>query len=131
MGRTLYTLRHADPHRAVRATGPARPASDVQPEECVVDWTLQEEVPFIEVGGPGKSVELSASLVKHPAQAKVQPPHPPLGKGFVPPKSAEASNAAEVVVAAAKATPVVNLTVARPITAAFQVWPCPSGPAAV
>jgi Mrp family chromosome partitioning ATPase len=131
MGRMLDTLRHADPHRAVRAPGPTRPASDVQPEECVVDWTLQEEVPFIEVGGPGKSVELSASLVKHPAQAKVQPPHPPLGKGFVPTRSADAVNAAEVVVSAARATPIVNLTDAHPMTVAFEVWPGPSGPAVV
>src|SRR5258708_32785866 len=125
MGRTLYTLRHADPHRAVRATGPARPASDVQPEECVVDWTLQEEVPFIEVGGPGKSVELSASLVKHPAQARVQPPHPPLGKGFVPTTSAETANAAEAVVAGARPMPIVNLTDARPMTVAFGARPGP------
>lgn len=131
MGRTLDTLRHIDPHRAVRATGPARPASDVQPEECVVDWTLQEEVPFIEVGGPGKSVELSASLVKHPAQARVQPPHPQLGKGFVPTRATEAANAAEVVVATPRATPVVNLTDARPMTVAFEVWPGPGGPAIV
>jgi Mrp family chromosome partitioning ATPase len=80
------------------------------PEECVVDWTLQTEVPFIEVGGPGKTVEVSPLLVKHPAQAKVQPPHPPMSKGLGTPK----------------AVPVVNLTEARPMGVAFEAWPGPS-----
>jgi Mrp family chromosome partitioning ATPase len=117
MGRTLDTLRQADSQRALRAFGPAKPASDV-PEECVTDWTLQEEVPFIEVGGPGKSVELSPSLVKHPPQVKVQPPHPPLAKGLAGPKIAEATLA-------------VNLTETRPMAVVFEAWPGPAAHAGV
>ena len=117
MGRTLDTLRQADSQCASRAFGPAKPAADV-PEECVVDWTLQEEVPFIEVGGPGKSVELSPSLVKHPPQIKVQPPHPPLAKGLAGPRIAEAPLA-------------VNLTEARPMAVVFEAWPGPTAAAGI
>ncbi len=85
------------------------------PEECVVDWTLQEEVPYVEVGAPGKGVEMSPLLVKHPPQAKVQPPHPPLGKSF----------------AGAKPAAVVNLTDPKPMTVAFEAWPGPLAPAGV
>src|SRR5207244_4649026 len=115
MGRTLDTLRHGEPQRAVRASSPPRPAPDLPAEDCVTDWTLQEEVPFIEVGGPGKSVELSPSLVRHPPQAKVQPPHPPLSMSLATPKPA----------------PVVNLTEARPMAVVFEVWPGPTATAGV
>jgi Mrp family chromosome partitioning ATPase len=117
MGRTLDTLRQADSQRAPRAFGPAKPASDV-PEESVVDWALQEEVPFIEVGGPGKSVELSPSLVKHPPQIKVQPPHAPLALGLAAPKVSDATLA-------------VNLTEARPMAVVFEAWPGPTAVAGI
>jgi Mrp family chromosome partitioning ATPase len=106
MGRTLDTLRHSEAHRTARAA--VAPPAGTPPEECVVDWTLQEEVPFIEVGAPGKSVEVSPLLVKHPPQAKVQPPHPPLAKGV------------------AKAPAVVNLTETKPMAVAFEAWPGPA-----
>jgi Mrp family chromosome partitioning ATPase len=114
MGRTLDTLRHGDPRRTAPAAS-ATPADSAPPEECVVDWTLQEEVPFIEVGGPGKKVEVSPLLMKHPPQHTVQPPHPPLGKALAAPKAA----------------PVVNLTEAKPMAVAFEVWPGSAGPASV
>jgi Mrp family chromosome partitioning ATPase len=106
MGRTLDTLRHGETHRTPSASS-THALDAAPPEECVVDWTLQEEVPFIEIGGPGKKVELSPSLVKHPPQAKVQAPHSPLGQSLAAPKAA----------------PIVDLTEARPMAVAFEVWP--------
>jgi Mrp family chromosome partitioning ATPase len=114
MGRTLETLRQAEPPRTARVDGPAAPPSSA-PEECVVDWTLQEEVPFIEVGATGKDVELSPLLVKHPPQGKVQPPHPALGKSL----------------AGAKGGAAVNLTDARPMAVVFEPWPGPAAAGAV
>ena len=111
MGRTLDTLRHGEPQRAARLSVATPPPENTPPEDCVVDWTLQEEVPYVEVGG-GKGVELSPLLVKHPPQAKVQPPHPALGKTL-------------------KTTPVVNLTEAKPMAVAFEVWPGPAVPAGI
>src|SRR5579864_3215758 len=119
MGRTLDTLRQPDLQRPVRSAMPAMPAGEAPPAECVVDWSLQEQVPYIEVGGPGKGVELSPLLVAHPAQAKVQPPHPHLGKALASAKAPEA------VAAAAKPAPAVNLTDAQPMTVAFEAWPGP------
>jgi Mrp family chromosome partitioning ATPase len=109
MGRTLDTLRHGDTQRS-----PRTPPADAAPEECVVDWTLQEEVPFVEVGGPGKTIECSPLLVKHPPQAKVQPPHPPVSKGL-----------------AAKPTPAVDLTEPEPMAIVFEAWPRPAAPAGI
>jgi Mrp family chromosome partitioning ATPase len=114
MGRTLDTLRQGDAHRAAPAPGAAASDSTTS-EHCVVDWTVQEEVPFVEVGDPGKGVELSPLLVKHPAQVKVQPPHPPLAHGL----------------ASAKSMPVVHFTEAVPMTAALQTWPGPAAPGCV
>lgn len=115
MGRTLDTLRHGDMQRSHRTPASHRPHGDAAPEECVVDWTLQEEVPFVEVGGPGKVMECSPLLVKHPPQAKVQPPHPSLGKGL----------------AGAKPAPVVNLTDAEPMLVALESWPRLAVPAGI
>ena len=80
-----------------------------------MDWTLQEEVPFVEVGGPGKTIECSPLLVKHPPQTKVQPPHPSIGKGL----------------AGAKATPAVQLSEPEPMTVALEAWPRPATPAGI
>jgi Mrp family chromosome partitioning ATPase len=118
MGRTLDTLRHGEPQRLVRAT----PVAPEKPEDCVTDWTLQDEVPFVEVGGPSKNVELSPSLVKHPPQTKTQAPHQPIGTR--PPVAAP--------VASAPGSPlVVNLTEARPMTVAFEPWLGPTSPGAI
>jgi Mrp family chromosome partitioning ATPase len=74
MGRVLDTLKQSESARG-KATKSVAPTPPV--EECVVDWTLDEgEVPFIEVGAPGKKVEASPNLVHpHPPQPSVQPPH--------------------------------------------------------
>jgi Mrp family chromosome partitioning ATPase len=109
MGRTLDTLRHGEPQRASRSPAPQDAPTDGPPEGCVVDWTLQDEVPFVEVGDKG--VELSPLLVKHPPQ----PPHPPRNKGLASPKAA----------------PPINLTEAKPMAVAFEAWPGPAAPAGV
>ncbi|MCS7045678.1 MAG: hypothetical protein NZO58_04915 [Gemmataceae bacterium] len=77
MARMLESLKrgYGMPQGAVPAEAPKPHA---QSGECVMEWALDEaEVPFIEVGGPGKVLEGSAEVlaVAHPAQAK-QPPHP-------------------------------------------------------
>jgi Mrp family chromosome partitioning ATPase len=115
MGRTLDTLRHGEMQRSARVPVSATAQADSAPEECVVDWTLQEEVPFIEVGGPGKSVEYSPLLIKHAAQARVQPPHQAVAKGL----------------ATAKAMSVANVTELEPMAVAFEAWPRPATPAGV
>jgi tyrosine-protein kinase Etk/Wzc len=46
-------------------------------QDCVVEWEIGEEVPFIEVGGPNKKVEVSPALMKHAPQP-AQPPHLPV-----------------------------------------------------
>ncbi len=99
MARVLNTLKQGDATR-----NPRKESAVAPPEECVVDWTLAEnEVPYIEVGGPGKQVELSPSLVPHPPQPKVQPPH--------------------VVVKPAA----VDLSEARPMLVAYEPWPAGAG----
>jgi Mrp family chromosome partitioning ATPase len=100
MGRVLDTLRQGEGVRA--AAGRTAPAGGPS-EACVVEWTLDEgEVPFVEVGGPGKKVELSPSLVHHhPPQAKVQPPH----------------------TAVEKAAVTVSLSEPRPMAVSYEPWP--------
>ena len=59
MGRMLDTLKQGEGRRvmpAVEQTG-GTPVQD-----CVVDWEIGEEVPFVEVGGPNKKIELSPGL---------------------------------------------------------------------
>jgi Mrp family chromosome partitioning ATPase len=114
MGRTLDTLKHGE-HRAIPAPKAMSPAEDTAPEQCIVDWTLQDEVPFVEVGAPGKGIEMSPLLVKHPPQVKMQPPHAPAARNVAPPKT----------------TPVVNLTDARPMTVAYESWPRPAAGGAI
>jgi Mrp family chromosome partitioning ATPase len=111
MGRTLDTLKHGNAHRAAPAPKSPPAADATAPEDCVVDWTLQEEVPYVEVGSPDKTIEMSPNLVKHPPQPKTQPPHPQRGKTLAGPKGA----------------PVADLTDARPMTVAFEAWPRPAG----
>ncbi len=71
MGRMLETLKLGENRRV--------PAELSNPEaapvlDCVTDWEIAEEVPYIEVGGPNKKVELSPGLVKHPPQAAPRTP---------------------------------------------------------
>ena len=122
MGRTLDSLRHGEPQRPLRVM----PPTPEVPEDCVTDWTLQEEVPFIEVGGPNKKVELSPSLVKHPGQAKIQAPHQPMG---APARAPIADAPGSPAATHTSAPAVVNLTEARPMTVAFEPWPGPMAPA--
>jgi Mrp family chromosome partitioning ATPase len=104
MGRMLETLKLGEGRRTPLAlSGPVEAAAPVQ--DCVVDWEIGAEVPFVEVGGPNKKVECSAALLKHPPQANPQPPHLP----------------AEAV---AK-TSAVRLTAAAPMTASLAPWPAP------
>ena len=76
-----------------------------QKDAPAVDLATEDEVtPYIEVGGPGKQVELSPCLIiAHPAQPKVQPPHGPVERKPL----------------------VVNLTEAAPMAVAFEPWPGP------
>src|SRR5439155_25880559 len=104
MGRMLDTLKLGEGRRGplpVAKPGDAAPAQD-----CVVDWEISEEVPFVEVGGPNKKVELSPGLMmKHPPQALPQAPHLPLE-----PSKPQA----------------FKLTETKPMTAAFEAWPAPT-----
>jgi Mrp family chromosome partitioning ATPase len=95
----LETLKFGEGRRMPLATSiPAAPAPGA---DCVVEWEMGEEVPFVEVGGPNKKVELSPGLMKHPPQP-AQPPH--------------------VIVETPNAK-VVQLTPAQPMSVAFEVWP--------
>ena len=118
MGRTLDTLRQSEPQRSMRVS----PSTSEQPEDCVTDWTLQDEVPYVEVGGPNKHIELSPSLVKHPPQAKTQAPHQPI---------AASSPKTNPVAHAFSSVAVVNLTESRPMTVAFEPWPGAIAPAGI
>jgi Mrp family chromosome partitioning ATPase len=97
----LETLKHGG--------GMREPASGDKPAEValqdrVVDWEIGAEVPFIEVGGPNKKVELSPGLLQHPAQVAPQPPH----------------HAVEITKPKA-----VQLTPLAPMTVAYEAWPAP------
>lgn len=106
MGRMLETLKLGEGRRTPL---PVSKAADVAPvQDCVVDWEIGAEVPFVEVGGPNKKVELSPGLLKHPPQPVPQAPHLPV----------------ETVPAAKKK--VVELTETAPLTAAFEPWPAPT-----
>ena len=100
MGRMLDTLKLGEGRRPVSPM--TRPADDPGLQDRVVDWEIGEEVPFVEVGGPNKKVELSPALMKHPPQP-AQPPH--------------------LVVETPAKTPSVQLTQAPPMTIAFEPWP--------
>lgn len=104
MGKMLETLKLGEGRRASLTI--SKPAEGAPEQDCVVDWEIGTEVPFVEVGGPGKKVELSPGLMKHPALAAPQAPH--LAVEPVP------------LAAMPKA---VNLTETKPMTAAFEPWP--------
>jgi Mrp family chromosome partitioning ATPase len=86
------------------------PAEVSKPEsapvlDCVTDWEIAEEVPYIEVGGPNKKVELSPGLVQHPPQASPRAPHLP------------AEPAAKPMA--------VHVTPVKPMAVAYEPWPGP------
>lgn len=107
MGKMLDTLKQSESRRGPLAINKPEEAPV---QDCVTDWEIAEEVPFIEVGGPGKKVELSPALVKHPPQAAPRAPH-------LAPEPA--------------ARPIaVRMTAARPMSVGFEPWPAPAAPAA-
>lgn len=97
MGRMLETMKLGQGRHVPLAI--SKPADELPVQECVTDWEIAEEVPYVEVGGPNKKVESSPGLMKHAPQAAPQPPHMPLEK----PKA-------------------VNLSVVPPASVAFEPW---------
>ncbi len=57
MGRMLETFKLGEGRRAPLAI--SKPPDAMPVQDCVVDWEIGAEVPYVEVGGPGKKVELS------------------------------------------------------------------------
>ncbi len=109
MGRMLDTLKQGEARRVVLAVD--KPA-DTAVQDCVVDWEIGAEVPFVEVGGPNKKIELSPGLLQHPPQNQPQPPH----------LAAETAPAAP----AAIKPKAVQLTPMQPMTVAYEAWPGPT-----
>jgi Mrp family chromosome partitioning ATPase len=103
MGRMLETLKLGENR--------CSPAEISKPEsapvlDCVTDWEIAEEVPFIEVGGPNKKVELSPGLVKHPPQTAPRAPHLPAEPAVKP--------------------MAVHVTPVKPMAVAYEPWPGPT-----
>jgi Mrp family chromosome partitioning ATPase len=91
MGRTLDVLRRADAAEAGRAEGTQAPPAGAPQLQVVTDEA--EEMPFIEVGGKGKSVEgspdvLAVALKPTAARAPSLAPHGPLTVTFRPCRAA-------------------------------------------
>src|SRR5262245_3106190 len=108
MGKMFELLKKGAGQRPLAAPSPN--AKSPAAEDCVIDWAVAEtSAPFIEVGGPGKTVEGSPDVmaISHPAQAK-QPPHAPTGKAL------------------AQSFLLAELTHAQPLTVAFEPWTGPS-----
>src|ERR1043165_4796792 len=103
MGRMLETLRSQEGRR----TAVNQPEPETPVQECVVDWEIGEEVPYVEVGGPDKKVDLSPNLLLKHAPQTAQPPH----------------QAVAEKVQTGAGLKVVNLTETRPMTVAFEPWP--------
>jgi Mrp family chromosome partitioning ATPase len=117
MGRMLDTLK--------KAGGPllrpdAPPSAPPLTDGCVLEWAVSEEqIPFIEVGGPNKAVEGSADvLAAHPAQPQ-QPPHPPTEKGLA--KSALMGQAPLGQAPLGQAA-TGQRAEARPLAVAYEPW---------
>lgn len=104
MGRMLETLKLGEGRRPAPTV--VKPTAEAAVQDCVVDWEIGEEVPFVEVGGPNKKVELSPGLLAHPPQPAPQPPHHPV----------------ETAPALVKA-PSVKLIPTKPMTVAYEVYP--------
>jgi len=103
MGRMLETLKQGEGRRVMATV--EKPTTDTAVQECVVDWEIGEEVPYVEVGGPNKKVELSPGLQVHPAQTAPRPPH----------------HTIEVLPAAKT----VQLTRLQPMAVSYEAWPGP------
>jgi Mrp family chromosome partitioning ATPase len=106
MSRMLETLRKGDGQRPLAAPHLSAKALT---DDCIPEWAVSDtQIPYIEVGAPGKVVEGSAEVlaVPHPAQPK-QPPHRPTEQALV------------------KSALLVQLTEARPLTVAFEPWTSP------
>ena len=106
MGKMLETMKLSQGRRVPLAV--SKPVDEVPVQDCVTDWEIAEEVPYVEVGGPNKKVESSSGLTKHAAQAAPQPPHLSVEK----PKT-------------------VNLSVIQPTSVAFEPWHDAPPPSAV
>jgi Mrp family chromosome partitioning ATPase len=97
MGRMLETMKLSQGRRVPLSV--SKPVDEAPVQDCVTDWEIAEEVPYVEVGGPNKKVESSPGLMKHAPQAAPQPPHMPVEK----PKA-------------------VNLSAVPPTSVAFEPW---------
>lgn len=106
MGRMLDSLK-ANGGTRVAPPALAKPGAETPAPDGVVDWEIAEDVPFIEVGGPNKKVELSPGLLKHPAQRTPQPPHLQIEK----------------IGLALTPTQVVQLAPTKPMGVVFEPWP--------
>src|SRR6266542_6235307 len=96
MGRMLETLKQGEGRRVLPLL--EKPSAEAAVQDCVVDWEIGAEVPFVEVGGPNKKLELSPGLLAHPAQAAPQPPHHAV-EGNVKPKTVQLTQAQPMTVA--------------------------------
>ena len=102
MGRMLETMKLSHGRHAPLAI--TKPVEEPPVKDCVVDWEIAEEVPYVEVGGPDKKLDLSPGLMKHAPQAAPQPPHLPVENAPVAPKP-------------------VTLTEPLPSVVAYEAWP--------
>jgi Mrp family chromosome partitioning ATPase len=108
----LETMKRGESRRATMPASAPEPDAPVQ--ECVVDWEIGEEVPFVEVGGPVKEMNATPGLLlKHPPQP-AKPPHAGVEKAL-----------------GGTGVKVVNLTATRPMTVAFEPWPETPAPLSV
>src|SRR5262249_22753836 len=110
MGRTLDSLNPLKPlnghHGKTEVSPPAASIAppSVEPALDVSDTPLPEDLPFIEVGGPGKQIDASpAVLAALPASAKSAPKNLPPAKP--------------------QATLVPTLSEPRPLAVSFESWP--------
>lgn len=104
MGRMLESFKLGEGRRTPLSL--SKPADAAPAQDCVVDWEIGAEVPFVEVGGPNKKIELSPGLVQHPPQPVPQAPHLPVEPLPMP--------------AQAK---LVTFTETAPMTAVLKPWP--------
>src|ERR1051325_10747550 len=102
MGRMLDTMKLGETRTPPLAI--SKPAGEAPAQDCVVDWELADEVPFVEVGGPNKKVESSSGLMLHVAEPTPRPPHLALH-------------------AAAPKAMSVQFAEPKPMSAVFSPWP--------
>lgn len=123
MGRMLETLKLGEARRA--APTMATPSAEVAAQDCVVEWEIGEEVPFVEVGGPNKKVELSPGLLAHPPQPIPRPPHHVVEAAAIAPAAVVPTPvvppvAAPMVSLAPAPTPSAKLTPTPPMIVAYE-----------